>query len=183
MAYKNKVINNPKTGQKIKFLQTAKDTNGQLLEMVSTLSPFSKEPVEHYHPLQDEDFTVLIGELTVKIDGQPKVLKAGDTLHIAKNVVHSMWNNSSETAVVNWKVQPALDTENFLETSTGLATDCKTNERGMPNILQIAIMAKRFSHVFRLSKPSFPLQSVVFAILKPFATLAGYKAIYQEYLD
>ena len=36
MAFKNKQISNPKTGQDIKFLQTAKDTNGKLLEMEAT---------------------------------------------------------------------------------------------------------------------------------------------------
>lgn len=177
MAYKNKVINNPKTGQKIRFLQTAKDTNGRLLEMESTLSPFSKEPVAHYHPFQEEDFTVFTGELNVRIDGQLTVLKAGDTLHIDKNVVHSMWNNSNEKTVINWKVQPAFDTENFLETSTGLATDGKTNEQGMPNILQVAIMAKRYANIFRLSKPSFSIQLIIFSILTPIATLMGYKAV------
>jgi hypothetical protein len=33
MAYKSKIITNPIFGQHIEFLQTAKDTDGKLLEM------------------------------------------------------------------------------------------------------------------------------------------------------
>lgn len=52
MAFKGKVISNPVTGQQIKFIQTAKDTNCQLLEMESVYAAASKEPPPHYHPYQ-----------------------------------------------------------------------------------------------------------------------------------
>ena len=89
MAIKNKTIRNLKTGQDIRFLQTGKDTNGRLLEMETTYNEHSKEPVAHYHPYQVEDFTVLSGELTVRIDGQLKLLKQGETLPLraGKNII------------------------------------------------------------------------------------------------
>ncbi len=183
MAFKNKTIHNPKTRQDIKFLQTGKDTNGQLLEMEATFNEHSKEPAAHYHPYQVEDFTVLSGELTVRIDGQLKVLKKGDTLHIPKNKVHSMWNNTNDKTIVNWKVQPAMNTDHLLETATGLANDGKTNEDGMPNILQVALMANKYADVFRLAKPPFAIQKLLFIILTPFAYLFGYKPTYKKYLD
>lgn len=183
MATKNKIIRNPITKQDIKFLQTGNETGGQLLEMESTYNAYSKEPAAHYHPFQSEDFRVVSGELTVRIDHQLKVLKIGDAIHIPMTKVHSMWNNTNGTTIVNWKVQPAMDTENLLETATGLANDGKTNEEGMPNILQVALMASKYSDVFRLSKPPFFVQRMVFAILTPFAYLAGYKPTYQKYLD
>ncbi len=183
MAFKNKTINNSKTRQEIKFLQTAKDTNGQLLEMESTYHSQSKEPVPHYHPFQVEDFMVLSGELTVRIDGQLKVIKQGGTLHIPENKVHAMWNSSTGKTVVNWKVKPAMDTEYLLETGTGLANDGKTNENGLPNILQVALMANKYANVFRLAKPAFTFQKMLFIILTPFAYLLGYKPTYKKYLD
>lgn len=39
MAFKNKQIKNPKTGQEIKFLLTAEDTDGKLLEMEALYNP------------------------------------------------------------------------------------------------------------------------------------------------
>jgi quercetin dioxygenase-like cupin family protein len=183
MAYKNKIIHNVKTGQDICFLKTSKDTNGTLLEMEAIFSAHSREPVAHYHPSQEEDFTVLAGELTVRINGQLKVLQAGDRLHIAPNEVHAMWNNADEKTMVNWEVRPAINTEYFIETLTGLAADNKTDEDGIPGILQIALTANKFSNVFRMAKPSYTVQKIVFKLLTPFAYLAGYKPTYKQYLD
>lgn len=183
MAYPNKIIRNPVTGQDIKFIKTSKETSGELLEMESTYNSFSKEPPPHYHPCQQEDFTVLEGELTVKLKGQIMVLKRGDKLQIARNEVHSMWNTSPGKTAVNWKVQPALNTENLLETGAGLAIDGKLNKSGMPGILQVALTAQKFETEFRLSKPAFFIQKIVFAILSPLAYLAGYRPVYLKYID
>lgn len=183
MAFKNKIIQNSKTRQDIKFLQTAKDTGGQLLEIETTYNANSKEPVAHYHPHQIEDFTVISGELMVRMDGQLRVLKPGDTLHIPKNKVHAMWNNTDGQTVVNWKIQPALHTEQFLETATGLANDGKTNQKGMPNILQVALLANQFADEFRLAKPPFGIQKALFFILTPLAYLLGFRPTYKKYLD
>ena len=183
MAYKNKIIRNLKSGQDVCFLQTSKDTNGSLLEMEAIFSPHSKEPIAHYHPRQEEDFTVLAGALTIRINGQLKVLYAGDRLHIAPNNVHAMWNNSDEKTLVNWKVKPAINTEYFMETLAGLAADDKTDDTGKPGILQIALIADKFSNVVRLAKPPYTVQKIVFKLLTPFAYIAGYRPVYRQYLD
>ena len=183
MAVQNKIISNPQTGQEIRFLQTSKDTDGQFLEMETTYRAHSNEPVPHYHPFQREDFRVLAGELSVRITGQLKVLQAGDTLHIPANTVHSMWNNSDNQTVVHWKVHPAMNTEHLLETGIGLATDGKTKANGMPNILQIALMANKYAREYRLIKPPFFVQKVIFLLLTPFAYLLGYRPTYSKYLD
>ena len=183
MAFKNKIINNTKTGQSFRFIQTGKETDGQLLEMESTFRPQSVEPPSHHHPFQEEYFVILEGELTVRIDGQLKIFKQGDALHIPVNKIHSMWNNSNSKTVVNWKVQPAMDTEGLLKTVTGLANDGKTNDKGVPNLLQAVLMANKYSNVFRLAKPPFYIQKILFMILTPFSYLLGYKPVYKKYFD
>ena len=90
MAYKNKTIANPIVGQNIKFLQTAKDTQGKLLEMEASYRPYSKEPPPHYHPQQQEDFIILKGQMTVRLEGKILLLNENDTLHIPANTIHSM---------------------------------------------------------------------------------------------
>ncbi len=167
----------------IHFLQTKNDTGGRLLEMESTYEANSVEPAEHYHPYQEEDFTVLKGELTIKLRGEISVLKAGDSIHIARGVKHSMWNASNGQTVVNWQVRPALHTEHLLETAAGLAADGKVNKKGMPGILQVALMANKYSKVFRLAKPGFVVQKIIFTLLTPFAYLVGLQADYTEYID
>lgn len=183
MAYKGKIINNKKTGQQISFIQTSDDTGGELLEMESLFQPNSKEPVPHYHPFQEEFFTVLEGELCVRINNGIKILTQGDILRIKKNQVHSMWNSSSNTTRINWKVMPALDTEYFLENGIGIANEKKTDEKGMPGLLQIALLANRFSHVYRVAKPSYAIQKILFTLLTPFSYLAGYRSCYKRFVD
>lgn len=183
MAVKGKVIANPVTGQQIRFIQTAGDTTGALLEMESTYAAGSKEPPPHYHPYQSEDFTILEGEMTVRMNGRLTVLKKGDQLHIPPNTVHSMWNNTSAAAVINWKVQPAMDTEYFFENAMGLANDGKTKADGMPVFLQVVSLAAKYSGTFRLAWPPYGLQRLLFGILRPVAYLAGYRSQYKKYID
>ena len=183
MAYPGKEIRNSKTGQSFKFIQTAKDTQGLLLELESSWKPFSKEPPPHFHPYQEEAFTVISGELTVRINGRIKKITEGEQLFIPKNTIHSMWNTSGKQAVVNWKVMPALETEELLETTTGLANDGKTNKNGVPPLLQAALLMERYKEEFQLAKPSKMLQKLIFSSLRPIALMAGYKEQYKEYID
>ena len=183
MAYQNKVIVNPAVGLRIKFLQTSNDTKGKLLEMEAAYSPGSKEPPQHYHPSQEEEFTITRGEMTVRIDGALRVLRQGDSLRVPSNKSHSMWNNSERESVINWKVAPALTTEYMLETFAGLAVDGKTDRGGTPKFLQIVLIANKYAKVFRLSKPSYMIQRIIFSILTPIAYMAGYKPVYKKYFS
>lgn len=176
-------MHNTRTGVTTRFVRTAHDTNGKLLEMEVTYSPHSTEPVSHYHPCQSEDFVVLAGSLCVRMNGYVRTLVKGDSLHIPPNTVHAMWNDTAEDTRVNWKVQPALDTEYFLETVTGLANDNKTDKAGTPSLLQTAMLAWRFSPVFRLQRPPYVVQWLVLSLLAPIARMCGYRSVYSKYVN
>jgi quercetin dioxygenase-like cupin family protein len=182
MAYTNKIVINSVTGQRIKFLKTGKDTGGKLLEIESTYRPHSKEPPLHYHPYQEEDFVIMKGQMTVRLGSKILLLSEGNTLHVPANTVHSMWNNSASPAVINWRIQPALNTEYFLETANGLASDKKRRKR-INSLLQRSLIANKYSKVFRLSRPSFVVQKIFFILLTPIALLIGYRASYKKYFD
>lgn len=181
MAYQGKVVENKFVGQKLSFIRTSTDTNGELLEIESTYLTKSKEPPAHYHPVQEEWFEVLEGELSIRLDGRILKLSMGDKIHIPKNQVHSMWNNSANKTVVNWITKPALRTEHFFENAYGLAQDGKVNKTGMPNLFQKIIFGNEFSKEFRLSKPPYFLQQILFTLLTPISKIMGYKATYDKY--
>lgn len=183
MAYPGKIMRNAKTGIVTQFIRTSQSTGGQLLEMETTYPPHSPEPPPHFHPCQEEGFIVLSGAMTVRIDGQLRVLHTGDTLHIPKNKVHSMWNHTDAAAVVNWQVFPALDTEYFFETATGLANDHQLAAKGKRNLLQTALLMRRFFHVFRLAKPPVVVQRLMFGALALLGRLRGYRDWYPAYID
>ena len=49
---------NSKTGIETRFVQTSKDTGGQLLEMETTYPAHSQEPLPQYHPLHEEELDI-----------------------------------------------------------------------------------------------------------------------------
>lgn len=165
MAYKDKIIRNPVTGQCIRFLQTSCDTEGKLLEMESTFAPHSLEPLLHYHPKQHETFTVQEGSLYVRMNGKVNVLMPEAVSEIPANTPHSMWNGSGTKTVVNWKVEPALSTKYFLETGMELAARVRVKNNGLPCLLQNALLAEKYKNVFRLASTSFMVQRVIFKII------------------
>jgi quercetin dioxygenase-like cupin family protein len=183
MAFRGKQISNPVSGQSIRFVNTSVDTDGSLLEMESLFAAHSKEPVAHYHPYQKEVFTILEGSIHVRMNNEVREFKKGEILQMKPNMVHSMWNPFDRPARVHWTVQPALGTEYFFETGMGLAHDGKVNGKGMPKLLQTVLLLDRFKREFRLSKPSYRIQNMLLKSLTPIAKLAGYKAIYDKYID
>ena len=176
MAIKGCEIRNPEAGQRIKFLQTTNETKGAFLEMISTYEAKSVEPPSHYHPYQEEYIEVISGELSVRMNGEVEILGPGHQLYIAKGMSHAMWNNSDKPASMRWKVVPALETERFLETIMGLASEGKTRSNGRFGLLQRAVTVNRFSKVFRLARPPYLLQKALFLLLTPIAYLCGCKA-------
>ena len=77
MAYTGQSFENPVSGERITFLQTAADTDGALLELELELSADGHVPGAHVHPEQEERFHVLEGALTVVVSGDERVLRLG----------------------------------------------------------------------------------------------------------
>jgi len=169
-------ICNQVTGQVIRFLQTGEDTNGRLLKMESIYAPFSDEPPVHYHPMQDEYFKVLAGELAVRLAGNIRVYAAGEEIHIKPGTPHSMWNAGSVETLVTWKVVPALDTEQFLRTMTELANAGDTNVKGVPPLPVMVYLLKKYNKTFRISKPPIGVIKTLFVLLKPLFAMRRFKS-------
>jgi quercetin dioxygenase-like cupin family protein len=168
-------------GERLIFRKTARDTDGELLEMEAVYRPHSSRPREHYHPYQEEHFEVLQGEICAKIGDQERLYKAGEAFVIAAGIHHRMHNVSNTEARVLWQTRPALKTETFFETLWGLAREGKTDAQGVPNLLQVAVIAQAYGREFRLARPAYGVQRVVFAILAPIGRALGYRGHYARY--
>jgi hypothetical protein len=74
--------------------------------------------------------------------------------------------------------EPAGGFESFLETVYALAADGKTNAKGMPNLLQSAVVGRE--HLDDYALPKLPLwaQRALFGLLAPIGRVAGYRATY-----
>jgi mannose-6-phosphate isomerase-like protein (cupin superfamily) len=77
MAGRGDTIENPLTGERMTFLETASDTDGELLQMEYVAPPRSKGPTEHVHPRQEERYEVLSGALGLRVGGRELHLEEG----------------------------------------------------------------------------------------------------------
>ncbi len=135
---------------------------------------------EHCHPAIVERFTVLEGELMVKRDGQTKVLRAGESATIEAGVWHDWWNASDHDARVRVEITPGARFSHMVETLFGLARLGHTDDKGMPNLLQLALIAREFRDVVVFRSPPPAVQSVLFGVLAPLARALGYRAAYPQ---
>ena len=174
MAQSGEQISNG-AGMSLRFLKTAADTDGELLEMEATYETSSGRPPEHFHPRQSERFEILEGTVSARIDGEERKLRAGETLEIEAGVPHTMWNQGPGRARTNWQSRPALRTEDFFETTFRLTREAAADEKGMGR-LQVAVLAGTYRDEFRPTSPSQPVQAVVLAVLAPLGRLMGRKA-------
>lgn len=178
MIKTDNAMENPGSGQRLIFRKTAQDTGGELLEVESVYTkPTSSRPPVHYHPRQEERFEVLSGRLNILVDGQERTLEEGEILIVPPGVPHEMWAPEAG-ARVNWQTRPALKTEAFFETVWGLAKDGKVNDKGVPNLLQLALIAREYEDEFRLASPPWAVQRALFGLLAPVGKLLGYHVRY-----
>ena len=70
-----------------------------------------------------------------------------------------------------------LQFEQLIETMFGLAADGKTNPKGMPNPLRLAVIARHFDDV-RLPFPPVWMQRMGLALGAPVGRVLGYQATY-----
>jgi quercetin dioxygenase-like cupin family protein len=178
MAKVGEEILNPRTGQRMIFLQTGKETNGELLSNESYNPPAGDAEPEHTHPFQESGAEVISGSLRFRVGSEERSLKAGESITIPANTPHFFWNDGDEEAhFIGW-FRPALKIERFFEAFFGLAQDGKLNEKGLPSMLQLAVMVPHFGDEIRLTSPPWAVQKATFGALAPIGRLLGYRPEY-----
>jgi quercetin dioxygenase-like cupin family protein len=135
---------------------------------------------EHLHPAIVERFTVLEGELTLKLDGETRVLREGESAMIEAGVWHDWWNAGDQNARARVEVTPGERFAHMIETLYGLARLGHTNAKGMPPPLQLALIGREFSDVIVFRSPPPAVQRAVFGALAPIALRRGYRATYPQ---
>ena len=169
------------TSRRLVFRRTAADTNGELVEVDAYYEPGGNPPFLHYHPRQEERFEVVSGELFTHVDGVERTYGAGETFVLPPGSRHSMHNAGNEEVHVIWQPRPALKTETFFETMWCLARDGKTNKKGVPNLLHVAVLMREYQDEFRLAQLPFAIQKLLFGLLAPIGGFLGYRGRYPEY--
>jgi quercetin dioxygenase-like cupin family protein len=113
------VWENPITGERAKILELPY-RNPERRAVAELLARAGARVVgEHRHPRLVERFTVLEGELTVKLGGKISILRQGETATIEPDVWHDWWNASDRDARVRVEVTPGERFAHMIETFFG----------------------------------------------------------------
>ena len=176
------VIENSVTGERVVVLiGTGESRDGRIAGHLF-VRPGGAVAMEHLHATVSERFRVIEGRLGVRIGGRESVLEKGADVTVTPGVVHDWWNPGPGEAQVLVEVEPGRRFELMLSTLFGLANDRLTNSKGMPHLLQLAVIAREFRDVIEFVKPPRILQRLAFAFLAPIGQALGYQPYYARYL-
>jgi hypothetical protein len=151
-----------------------------------TVKPHGAVAGEHVHPRIQERFVVIAGTLGTRVGGIERTLRAGEEATATPGTPHDWWNAGDTEASVLVEVdgpdEQATRFEAMIATIFGLANDGRTNAKGMPAPLQLALLAREFQDVIRFTHPPQALQRPLFAVLGAMGQMRGLRGVYPEYL-
>ncbi|MDQ6712703.1 MAG: cupin domain-containing protein [Candidatus Dormibacteraeota bacterium] len=174
------IIENPLHGERIRFLKTVPETNGELVQYESWLAPGGSVGDPHIHPVQESRFTVVSGTASFSIHGARFELGPGQQLTVPRQTAHCLWNGGGVEAHLVVEFRPGMLKQEFSETTFGLARDGKHHLRGIGNMLQWAVIAAAYRRESRPLGRQFWLRLGLPA-LAPVGWLFGYRAHYPRY--
>jgi quercetin dioxygenase-like cupin family protein len=172
------VIENPVTGERLVFRKTSRETNGEAVVLETFVKPSGFVAAAHVHPFQEERFQVLRGTVGFRLGRKEIIAGPGQRLTVPTGSAHKFWNAGEDEAHFICEVRPALQFERLIETMFGLAADGKTNRKGMPNPLRLAVIAQSHFDDVRLPFPPAWMQRFGLGLGAPLGRLLGYKATY-----
>ena len=145
MITPGQTLENPVTGERFTFTDTAASTGGELLAFELALRPGGAVPIPHVHPIQTERFEVVAGLMRFRLGLRRRLAGPGDVVEVAPGVVHGFANAGDEDARVLVEVRPALAMEEMFAEVVALAKAGRMTRRGLPrNLFDLAALARRY---------------------------------------
>lgn len=136
------------------------------------IDAYAEGPPKHIHTAFDESFTVKTGSLSVLIDGEKKVLKAGETILVTKGTPHKLFNESEQEVVLEPGYMPVLFLAHLTELYS-LMDELGTMKS--PKIMfRLAASGNAFD-TWIADGPPIAVQKIMRVLLAPWARLMGYK--------
>ena len=173
------VVENPFTGERILFRRTTAETGGELVDIEVTVKAGGGVAAAHVHPYQTERFEVLEGMLEFRQGRRRLTAAPGDVVTVTPGTPHSFRNIGEGEARFTTEVRPALGFERFIQTMFALAADGKTNKKGMPSPLRLAVIANAHFDDVRLPYVPGFAQKAALAMGAGIGRLAGFQPAFE----
>ena len=176
MARRGDTVEHPVTGERITFIATSEEMNGEYATFELRVRPHGFVVAPHIHPHAVESFEIRSGTFTFVVNGEERQVRAGDSATVPAGAVHAWWNSGDEEGVATVEFRPGWKTEEFFESFFGLAQDGKANPKtGLPNLLWLASIFRAYRDFGYIAKPPLFLQHAVFTPVGAVARLLGYR--------
>jgi quercetin dioxygenase-like cupin family protein len=174
MIHPSDALENPVTGELLIFHRTSAQTNGESVVVETIVRPHGFVAAAHVHPHQTERFEVIEGLLGLQIGEAELLAGPRDVAVVPPRTPHRFWNAGEQEARFLCEVTPALGFESLIETMFALAVQGKTNRKGLPNPLRLAVIAKAHFDTVRLPFPPAAVQRALLALAAPLGSALGY---------
>jgi quercetin dioxygenase-like cupin family protein len=145
------------------------EPQGENLIVYTWLEPGGGLPA-HFHPRQEERWSVLEGRVRFQLGREKRVIGPEDgEMVVHPRVKHGLWSVTDEEARLRCLVIPALRLQAFLEESAAAGREGLFTSRGLPRGLRGARWAADFLKRYReetvLASPPQVVQRALFALL------------------
>jgi mannose-6-phosphate isomerase-like protein (cupin superfamily) len=191
MALQDVWFENPTVGQRSRILTLPGESGGQkfVLEYVTRLYGGEHANPAHLHTTFTETFEILKGRARYRLGSETKTAVAGERVEMPPMVPHQHpWSDSLQelhvrhTAVANPPNLRGLNASLQADiTVQGLSRLGLVNGKGLPSLLQLAVLLDTTMPSTYLDGMSIPVQRLVYGALAPIGRLLGYKAAYREH--
>jgi mannose-6-phosphate isomerase-like protein (cupin superfamily) len=146
---------------------------GETLRIEMRTTPGGGVRAEHVHPVLEERYEVLEGEITINLDGRSKRLGQGERAIVPAGVRHSFENTGEGVAHVVAEAEPAQELRESIEEGARLARNERFSDSGSPQswraLVEAAALAERYRETVVLTSPPRFVQRILFPLLALFA--------------
>lgn len=183
MSHYGEVSENPVTGERAICLTDPFEHPDQVLVSHLHVRPGGRVATAHLHPGLRERFHVLGGQVGFRIGEEEHVLGPGESAEVPPRTLHDWWQLGEEGASVVVEVEPGIRFVQLVGTLFGLARDGKSDAKGLPKPLQLAVTVSEFRDTIVIASPPPWVQRIVFGALAPIGRARGLEPYYQRYID
>lgn len=147
-------------GLTARVTMSSEATGGAYVEMDCTAEPGSSTII-HYHPHQEETYSVVDGRLEVFLDGRWRALQSGETLTVPVGAVHGFRNSGPEPVHFRNRHSPALGFQAHLQTLDRLAREGKVRSLKDPrSLVYMSMSAERHQPDVAVRPPQWVVRAM-----------------------
>jgi quercetin dioxygenase-like cupin family protein len=163
-----RVIDNPISGERIVIRESGAQTGGQLLSFDLFLPPGAHVPARHVHPVQEEQFTVMAGQMRFRLGRRTILANPGDTVRVPAGKAHWFGNSGAGVAHARVEARPALRMEEAFEAAATMGRAGRVFGIRLPRLSDLALYLIEFQR--EMAVPDVP-PFLVRTLLAPLAWL------------